>query len=351
MGLVLIDIYKDIHSRVDEEIKYLQSVKNQTVAIISMTARRSSGFQVLPRREALGYTAVNFLVTALDQARECLLFIDGKVEYLLIDIEQKQNVELAEEARKIIKTSKITTCKPNDTTIESCDLLIRHHFKDNIENKSILIIGSGNLSTKMALRLAERQAEVSMHSRNYSKTKEITEALNLILPKYAQYSIYALKEIKERHETFDVMLSFLSAENVIREEYLRLINKDTLVIDGGINNFQSSFLTEALKQGSACYRLDVRIAFLYNLLFLSSEVESFFTHVMGRRTLNEVDLVSGGVIGRAGDIIVDKMNGPTQIIGIADGHGGVKSRSSYTCDDEIMINHIGKQLPLGKSSQ
>ncbi|MED1203454.1 NAD(P)-binding domain-containing protein [Heyndrickxia acidicola] len=318
----------------------MQGAKNKTAAIISMTAKKSSDFRVLPRREALGFTAINFLVTDLDQARECLLMIDGRVEYILIDVEQKQHVPLVEEARRIIKQSRIITCKPNDATIESCDLLVRHYFNDEIENKSVLVIGSGNLSTKTALRLAERNAKVSMYSRSYTKTKKIAEALNLILPKYTLHQIHAMKELAEQQEPFDIIISFLSAENIVGPEYLLLIKEDTLVIDGGVNNFQASFIKEALKQGASCYRLDVRIAFLYNLLFLSNEVDSFFICIMGRKTLDGVDFVSGGIIGNAGDIIVDRINNPTQIIGIADGYGGVKSKADYTKEDERRINDI-----------
>jgi hypothetical protein len=339
-GVVLIERYPDFQLKVREELKFLQDVKNKTTAIISMTARKSTDFRVLPRREALGYTAINFLVTALDQARECLVMVDGKVDYILIDIEQKQHVPLVEEARRIIKLSKIITCKPNDATIESCDLLVRHYFKDEIENKSVLVIGSGNLSTKTALRLAERQAKVSMYSRSYPKTKKIEEALNLVLPKYTLHTIHAMKELAEHHEPFDMIISFLSAENIVGAEYLRLIKQNTLVIDGGVNNFQASFIKDALKQGAACYRLDVRIAFIYNLLLLSSEVDSFFTQVMGRKTQHGFDFVSGGMIGNSGDIIVDRIISPTQIIGIADGYGGVKSKPAYTKEDERRMSVI-----------
>jgi hypothetical protein len=325
---------------VKEELKFLQDAKNKTAAIISMTARKSQDFRILPRREALGYTAINFLVTAVDQAKDCLLMVDGKVEYILIDIEQKQHVPLVEEARRTLKHSKIITCKPNDATIESCDLLVRHYFKDEIENKSVLIIGSGNLSTKTALRLAERQAKVSMYSRSYPKTKKIAEALNLVLPKFTLHQIHALKELAEQQEPFDIIISFLSAENIVGAEYLRFIKENTLVIDGGVNNFQASFIKEALKQRAACYRLDVRIAFLYNLLFLSNEVESFFTQVMGREILDGFGIVSGGMIGTAGDIVVDRIISPTQIIGIADGYGGVKGEAAHTNEDERRLREI-----------
>lgn len=327
---------------IKKELEYLRGIKDKSVGIISMTARKSNGLRTLPRRSAMGFTAINFLVTKIEQARDCLFYLDGQVDYILIDIEEKQDISLIREARRIIKTSKVITCKPNDATIESCDLLIRHHYNDELENKSVLVIGSGNLSTKIALRLAERQASVHLHSRSYQKTAQIAESLNLILPKFSK-PIQAINKPKQK---YNIIVSFLSAEAIIGEEYLSILSENSLVIDGGINNFKSAFIKGALEKGITCYRLDVRIAFLYYLLFLSREVESFFTHVMGRIEYQDKGyyLVSGGIIGNIGDIIVDKVMEPTQIVGIADGLGGVKSESRYSQEEKIKVMEISKLL-------
>ncbi|MET1248473.1 hypothetical protein ABWW58_06775 [Sporolactobacillus sp. STCC-11] len=327
---------------IQRELDYLKGIKNKSVGIISTTARKSNGLRTLPRRSAMGFTAISFLVTEVEQARTCLSALDGRVDYILIDIEEKQGLSLIREARQIIKLSKVITCKPNDATIESCDLLIRHHYQDTLENKSVLVIGSGNLSTKIALRLAERQANVYLHSRNYQKSVKIADSLNLIIPKFSP----KIQAIKKPNEKYTIILSFLSAEEIIGEDYLSLLNEHSLVIDGGINNFKSAFIQGALEKGITCYRLDVRIAFLYNLLLLSDEVELFFSKVMGRikDPSKGYDLVSGGVIGNNGDVIVDQVIKPTQVVGVADGLGGVKRELDYSNDEKRrvveLLNHL-----------
>ncbi|GGL48881.1 hypothetical protein [Sporolactobacillus putidus] len=341
MGMTLIDRI-NYSQLIKKELEYLRTIKDKSIGIISMTARKSNGLRSLPRRAAMGFTAINFLVTEIEQARDCLLALDGQVEYILIDIEEKQNISLISEARRIVKTSKVMTCKPNDATIESCDLLIRHHYNDELEDRSVLVIGSGNLSTKIALRLAERQANVHLHSRSYQKTAQIAECLNLILPKFSK----PIQAINKPEKKYNIIVSFLSAEEIIGEGYLPLLDEHSLVIDGGIHNFKSTFIKEALEKGITCYRLDVRIAFLYYLLLLSHEVESFFTHVMGRIEYQDkgYHLVSGGIIGRMGDIIVDKVMKPTQVVGIADGLGGVKSESRYSQEEKNKAVEILKKL-------
>ena len=50
------------------------------------------------------------------------------------------------------------------------------------------------------------------------------------------------------------------------------------------------------------------------------------TH-MGKRKLKGKTIVSGGFIGKKGDIIVDSIKNPTKVIGIARGDGTVKYRN------------------------
>ena len=49
---------------------------------------------------------------------------------------------------------------------------------------------------------------------------------------------------------------------------------------------------------------------------------------MGRKKLkNNQFIISGGQIGKDGDIVVDNYNKPKQVIGIADGMGDIKEKN------------------------
>src|SRR5699024_2896155 len=126
----------------------------------------------------------SFMINKPDLLKETLEFFDSHVDTILIDIEQKQSINLYKEAVKYVKQSKLMTTKPNDMTVESLDLLLRHHYEDKLINKNILIIGTGNLAGKVALRLAERQANVVIKGRTNEKEIAVTDGLNLILPAY-----------------------------------------------------------------------------------------------------------------------------------------------------------------------
>jgi hypothetical protein len=51
------------------------------------------------------------------------------------------------------------------------------------------------------------------------------------------------------------------------------------------------------------------------------ETYELINRIMGRTEIAGVQVVSGGVLGRRGDVVVDSITNPTRIIGIADGKG------------------------------
>src|SRR5699024_735841 len=134
-----------------------------------------------------------FLINDSRCLEETLVFFDGKVDTIYIDVEQKQEIDLFHEAKQIVEKSKLTAIKPNDIAIESCDLLLRKIYKDDLFSKNILVIGTGNLASKIALRLAERQAYVYMEGRSRTKEETIVNGINSFLPAYT-YPINMLSE-------------------------------------------------------------------------------------------------------------------------------------------------------------
>jgi len=58
-------------------------------------------------------------------------------------------------------------------------------------------------------------------------------------------------------------------------------------------------------------------------------------------------IVAGGYIGKEGNIIVDQIHEPSQIIGIADGMGGVKDKDQLTDDDQEAMRMIQDAIKAG----
>lgn len=331
---------KDLYFAIDKEIDFFDNTE-RSIVFLNNSAKKRKDFFVLPRREALSYKSIGFFIGNEAICENVCKYIDGKATYILVDIECKQNFDLLSIAKKSIFKSQVIPFKPNDVTLESCDLLVRHLFKEDIQGRKILIFGSGNLASKIALRLAERQAEVFIWARNQEKASTIVNALNYILPKYNDTQI---KLFHEDENDFDLMISFLSAENVIGADFFNYLKKDGTVIDGGINNFSKDFIEVALNNGVSFIRLDTRIAFHYALMSLNLETFHFFDNVFGTREIERIRCVAGGILGKQGNVIVDQIKYPTQVIGVANGLGGVKHECELTDEERRKISTIREYI-------
>jgi hypothetical protein len=328
------------------EVDNIRKSSKLKVASVGSTSRLLAEFLVLPRRSYEHFECINFLVSRSEDARFCFERLDGVVDIVLVDVEAKQSLDLMEIATKHVQHSSIVAYKPNDASVEAADLLVRQHFQDQLSGKTILILGAGNISAKLALRLCERNASIKMLSRNYSKARTVADGLNAILPKYSRSSIEGIESLPN-DPVFDGLVSFVAADGVAGEDMAYLVKRGGIAIDGGINNFSPGFLKASGENGVICNRMDVRLGFVYSLLSSSPDVSNFYMNVRGERFKDTIRLIAGGIIGNRGDIIVDCIGQPTQIVGMANGVGGVLSSKDYSPKDKIRLERARDILIIG----
>ena len=330
-----------IINKLNAELEFITLYKHTSI-LISTTAKHTFDFRVFPRRVIEDNAMACFMINDEQLLEDTLQFFDGKVDYIYIDVELKQKINLFEIAQQTVQKSKLIAAKPNDNTLESVDLLIRNQYNDNLLGKKILVIGTGNLAGKIAIRLAERQADVYVKGRSLLKQKEFVNAVNLLLPKFANPIKTLEKDLKEN--TLDIIVSAISATFEDEDILYPVINSETFIIDVGINNFSNNFIQKVLMQNVNLVRLDTRIALPYQFLSKHDYVEAFFRDVFGRAKISNVPVVSGGFIGEKGSVIVDTIKEPTQIIGIADGRGGVKVNGELGKEERSRIQTIRQSI-------
>lgn len=312
--------------------------KKYEVMLVSITAKHDLSYLRLPDRVINNKKALNYLITKESIAQDLFRMTDGVISEVFIDVEQKQPINLFDLAKKVFKKTKVLAYKPNDITVEAADQLILNHFSNDVRGKKILIYGTGNISTKLAVRLAERQGQVFIYGRNKEKAIKIIEAINMVLPSYSEYPL----KIFNPKTTYDALLSFVSAEKVIDSDIAKVLNNFSIAIDGGIGNFTKSFIAETRKRSIRMLRLDVRIGEPFIEASVLAHNQSFFYEVMGEKSIGNIQVVAGGIIGSEGAVIVDQIKRPTQIIGIANGIGGVKSETELTDDEKRSLATINR---------
>ena len=149
-------------------------------------------FYFTPLRDTKSMVVSGIIVYSETYAKKAAKYLDGKVDYILVDAEKKippkkngdpSNIE--RRVKEVLKKTPMWVYKGNDLTVDAVDIFLTNFLKKNLRGiggKKILIIGAGNIGFKIALQLVERGAKVYLCARNLKKLKLKVDTLNSIKP-------------------------------------------------------------------------------------------------------------------------------------------------------------------------
>ncbi|MFH1506863.1 MAG: NAD(P)-binding domain-containing protein [Candidatus Omnitrophota bacterium] len=343
------DIKKQLNGILNEIRRHAVGGRHTMFSIANTKKRDKEGLYFPPLRVTRLAVCGNVIVYNPQQAKEIASYVDGKVEYILVDAEKKiieseygdwigGNIERL--LKDTVKKSKVFTFKANDLTVDAIDMLLSQ-FVYKIGGKKVAIIGSGNIGSKIALRLVERGSWVNITRRDYKKTLIIAKALNLIKPAQTMAVVRAFKSNLEAAKDADILIAATAGEPAVNVAMVKLLNKDALIVDVGKGSIFKKAIAFAEKHGHTVLRLDIRAGFegvVANIL----ATEKLLNEVLGRRMVEGVNIVAGGMMGRRGDVIVDNILQPTRCIGIADGMGDTIRNISE--EDKLKTEKIRNQF-------
>ena len=328
-------------SRVREEIAWASSRPNPLV-LLSCTAREGVDFAITPRRSALGYNCIGMMFGSEKAVLRVLPLLAGGIRNVLVDVEGKKSFDLVGLAKAYLSGATIIPCKPNDATLEAFCFLLRKYAKMEIPDKSVVVYAMGNLGTKIAMRLAECGARVTVVSRDRNKCARVCDAMNLVLPRYCRHKIVCAGSLADLERGgFDILVSCASGHSVISAQTVSILRPEAIAVDVGIDNFSPEFYLHAERMNLRCFRLDTRLGFPYMLLPLLENSDPVFVRLCGSAILkNGVRIVSGGCVGERGNVIVDNVENPAQIIGVANGTGGILPDDKLDADLRLQIEKV-----------
>lgn len=101
--------------------------------------------------------------------------------------------------------------------------------------------------------------------------------------------------------------------------------KGSLIFDLMSGSINSEIAQKLLTAGADVIRLDGRLALVGEVAGLL-EAQQMAEVIMGRSSIDGVQVVAGGVWGQEGDIVINNITNPTLVIGVADGSGGIKQQ-------------------------
>jgi hypothetical protein len=239
------------------------------------------------------------------------------VDCFFVDCERKSGVSLVECARTTIHPDRLHFFKPNDFTVEAADEWIAGRVADLTRTRSA-VIGAGNIGSKLALRLAERGSDVKLVGRNLRVVKEIVRGLGHILR--GGGTIAPCVSVLDACKGANVIVGCTQGIPAIDEVAIS-VSAPSILLDIGNGCFSSSAI-------SAAQRNQLMIEVLSPTAGWEGSLRRYITtrelqHGMGRRKLrdSEVWIVSRGILGHEGDILVDSISNPTRVIGVCNGSG------------------------------
>lgn len=250
-----------------------------------------------------------------------LAIVEDTVDILLIDADANGFIEnQIATAKKYLKNTTTLSYSDQDIWVKAVEDQTIRLLDENIENKEIVIFGNGYKGKSLYNNFKIRNANVSYA--NIENSIDIQKLINAdIIILWQNADKFIMPIITSRNKN----LFILDAElNSLSEELLELINKNKHIKTLRVNIWPT--LISTLSSIHEYYKIN--------------------KNAYGKLTLDGIKIVSGGYIGSYGDIIVDNINSPSRLIGMADGKGNViynypnEIKSKINALENIISNKI-----------
>jgi len=316
-----------------KEISCIASVQNKLTGFCIGNTRKLNNAELYfsPIRNTRQLVAGSVIVYSAEQAATIAQQIDGKVDYVLIDTEKKISSTFGDQCfenperwiREVVHHSKVLTYKGNDLTVDSIESLIVQilsSYPRGLSGKKAAIIGAGNIGSKLALKLVERGMNVTISRRDKEKLDAIVSAINIIKPFETIAKVFGSQDLLEAAIGVDLLVGLTGGQAMITAAMVEVVAPGAVLIDGGKGCFQKEAIALAESKDIPIYRADIRAGFEGHVA-TALEMERIVQNTIGRNKISGVNVVSGGLLGRSNEVVVDNLNDPQTIFGIADGLG------------------------------
>ncbi|MGJ0337751.1 NAD(P)-dependent oxidoreductase [Aliarcobacter cryaerophilus] len=353
-------------NQLKQNIETMKSENIKSVFTIATTSKQEDEPYLTPIRKSDFFVVCGCVIFNQSSLMKIIEIIDGTVNYIFVDSEKKIPLKIHQELNNIkdeiynqantcglvetgnlskicfqkIKKSKIFEYKPNDITVNATWSFLsqRLHF---LSGKKISILGSGNIGSKLALKLVESGSNVNIHRQNSYKGYGIAQGLNFIKPENTVSGIVFHENILQATFMSDVLIGATNGTSIIDVDLIKSIKKNAIIVDLGKNTLTKSAIKYALENHIEIYRTDVTAAF-EGFIYEAIKMDKILQQSYGKRDLGYCTIVGGGYFGANGDIVVDNISNPSRIFGVAAGDGTMKKELSY--EDKEKINQLKEDI-------
>ena len=298
--------------------------------------KESSSFYISDIRENDKFIYSTIIIYNDYYAKKICKIIDGKIDFILVDIEKKSTsghkkilVNLEKCAKTIVKKSNIYTYKGNDLTVQAADTFISNFFiKDvrGVGGKNILILGSGNIGFKIGLKLVEIGANVFLYRRNKKKLLNLVQTINYIKPIGTASKAKKISDFDKILNKVDIIIGSTSGKSVILKKHVEKFKKKIFILDIGKGIFTRDALELAMEKHTL-FRLDITPGYNAYLENIHSTIKINKKNNFQIVNKNNILFAKKGILTKKGTLIVDNLKNPKIIYGVSDGFGSFEKLS------------------------
>lgn len=284
------------------------------------------------------------------QLEAVLRTAEGRIDVVLLDVDRKlfSPPNSAEIARGILNKTALLTYLDSRVWVEAVEDQVVRLLQEVLNGSEIVIAGDHPRSRFLALRFAERGADVTLLKDPGRKEAESPNVPDPLRSLSLEGPNLQLTQIDANNE--QALLALASASVIIvwptaapwfDQGFSHSLSPNAYVLDAGIGAILPDAIDEARRRGCLLLRVNIWPA-LTGALSAAHESLMKTNDAFGWETLDGIPIVAGGAMGNSGDVIVDAVRHPTRIIGVCDGHGGVRFR--YRESDAERVRRVQAEI-------
>lgn len=250
--------------------------------------------------------------------------LDGKVDVIMVDVsglEDAATEDLLTTVDGAVEKSKVLPYSDRNAHILSTEALVRDYCHD-LRSMCFAICGTNDFGLELAVRLMRSGGKVVVYDSDPQRAAEMSRILGdyAVLTRCSADVPALLNDMIPG--SIDVLLGCKLRQIIVDTELIDYVGATGLIVDAGVGSFSPEAIIAAQERGMDIRRVDMRTGLLaeVDLALATSELVQ---SAQGRKIIDGVRVVGGGVIGAYGAVVVDDVANPTRVIGIADGVGGL----------------------------
>lgn len=312
---------------------------HQAMCIGTTSNRRNPKIHIGRDRAYPGGKATNIVVKDIEILESLVPFFLPVVSRLFLDVEVKSRSHKGFDYSGLLAHPKISAFKPNDLAVESAEEFVvqKVGFRPG---PVVTIFGFGNIGFKLAIKLYEHGFRVNINGLNEAGDSEIFDHLANFMRGSGKFVFFPKQDNSALAGTDAIIGCFPGVPGISAED-IASVERTTLLLDVGNGSFDESAVNETIRRNMPVHVLDVQPGwngFVRRFQLTSGIIGSSES----RQVSPDLCIVNIGVLGKAGDVLVDNVDDPKSVLGVCNGVGDLE----YGSDAEAKIQLARRQLGL-----